>query len=465
MPKIILARHVGFSADGIPLVAEYVSPVCFGVPAPPIFGLRHFRFTTAGIPVLAYAMRYCTIYDDCPKVDPSPWFPEGIQQTLRGYTYEHLNCRTARDKTFDLIYCNEFGYTGTGTGTCDWEACEDWDIPGTGTCPISCNIEGQGKWIGSITLRGGTLDLELCMIDPGDPFALPFPILPTFQLKFRGCDHGCVTAGDAAGIDCIDPLVMRFEQVSLPRCCDCHPDFTTEPAEISFRIVGNCYPITVGRHIDFTSSGIPIISVENIGGDIAQACCSPECGLVATITDNTDGTGDNCTILEGTYDLIFGDGVAGAGVWSTAISGPGILTVGCGPIYGATGTGSGTGDNELSGYAYLSVNIQCGVTASGSGSAIILCSEMENLDETIEVEITGAATTPCTGVCRYQWIEMSTTWNLIGETCTAECDDCPNAPLNPPPSPVDGEIWEEACPIVPGSEDCCRGTVLVRIMR
>lgn len=422
MPKIPRARHFGYDWAGRPIVRILPDVACADN-IPEFLGTRHFSYGLSGLPFEAYAWECCDAIcsqaeidsNDCYKLPllwplgPGP----GITKRVVVYLSDVNSCFSSIGKKAVLTY----------------SVVDD-------------------KWHGSVSLRGCTLTLTFSVNPglPGDP--------GKFTLEYDGgtpSDQGSLSVG----YFCSDPLTINFGQATLPLCCTCPASgtgTTDTPAEVAFYAVANCRHPRFGRH-SYYDNGIPVVvKSRNCLWDQVDptGCGIITCPLSAAITDVS-----GCACLEGTYTL---DYLAGAWEYASGYpctGSPGQMTVSC--------TDAGV-DSQGRKLVQLSVDIVCGAAAGGSGSKIILASEMEDLDETVQVTITRPSSS-CTD-CSFEYNEMTAAWMLLSGCEGSSCGACGESPSNPPANPLDYTTtpWTEPCPGDPGNE-CCSGTVDVRVTR
>lgn len=350
---ITRARHVGYdpptSVSGAPrltpLVRELRSLTCL-TQTPEFVGGRHIDWGTAtGLPVAAVAW-YCCSFSTCTDAEveagdcyklPVCWplgAGPGITKRLALYAIDSSDCWSAQGKRIIL----EFNGT---------------------------------DWVGSMDLRGGTLDFTFSC-NPAMPPDSP----AKFTLAWTGCDTGSVVAGNY----CVEPLLVQFPSIGLPfgNCCDCRtsgaPPTTNAPVQVDFVVAGNCHKTTWARHVGYQSDGTPIVASElacDWDPHVCYQCVNMRCPLVATIS--------GCVTWNGTYDVNYA-----SDKW--IISGiPAINTITC------TDLGS-------CGNVRLTLSIQCGF-GGGQASVDIPAEDLEDLDVTINITLTNPDGNPtcCSG--------------------------------------------------------------------
>jgi hypothetical protein len=359
--KIERARHVGYTAGGTPLVRRLPNLACAPPEPDQPLALRHVGYF-GGIPLAAYAWECCDALctdaeeeaGDCYKqTDCWPYGPgPGITKRVAAYFFDVADCWSARRQNCVPHFL-------------------EYD-------------PGDGKWHGSIGLRGGTLDLTFECLDAG-----------TLRLTWSGC-------GDAGGhVDvvpsCNDPLAAAF-QISYPQsCCDCwqtaDPDRalhggTDTPPEVTVWVVANCRRVRFARHVGYTADRVPIVARENPcawNQDDCYQCANMQCPLVAEISA-VDGA---CACMEGVYFLTHGDG---HWVGSPRLPIPPGMCI-AGTLFQLNCTDLGTAvppDLDPTwcrscGYVRLSLAIVCGVdNVFTFGDVVIPACDLENLDVTFD---------------------------------------------------------------------------------
>lgn len=436
MPYVFPARHAGFTAAGVPVFAELPPWFCALSSAPNPWGNRHVAFTALGVPRVAGVLSCCAMVNKCfVEVGANTCFPHGpggpgfgVGLFVQLLFTEVVNCASATKQVALLRYC---GPTAGGEGDCAYDAC-----PETPLCGMP--DPAQGRWLGTVTLRGGTLNLQLTYVCTDNGIDPPFT---TWTLCWSGCDEG----GTTQIAQCEDPVNVDFGNVSLPGCCACDPSAIT--AEVNVVLWTNCYDVSDGRHVGFTADGKPVVALRNCTQDGPAGGCMPCCPLVATYFDST---GD-CDCLEGAYAL----DCTASGHWE------GTPTFGC---PGGVKQHSLDCTDNFDGTVTLVLTLVCGVDAGGTSDPVTVAyADLEDLDVTFVVTVTNPASS-CTGDCVWQWNEMAGVWESRAGTCSASCDECPNAPADPPPSPTDGQLHSEPC-TGGAAPECCSGTVKVRVMR
>lgn len=437
MPAVYLGRHFEYvrsgSSTGVPIVREMPSQVCIdnGLDFD-YYGLRHFRYAAGLQPVLATALKCCDRLDPCDRVESS-CLAGGIDPHINLYALPVENCNSAHNRLTELTYCFTPGY---GSGDCEVLDCAD-PPPATPAGCTSCEQPGQGKWTGGLSLRGGTVNFEMCCyLDAGNL---------AFRLIWRGCDEGCVEVFP----QCVDPLIINFGNITLSNCCYCTN--SVQSGTINLWGVANCYPVVWGRHTHYNASGIKVISRETScawHGNLPQGCL-PHCGLVATITNVSD-----CSCLAGTYQLNY------TSTGSDAFWDADDLSVGCAVSPMTTFRLTCTDNND--GTVDLELTLVCGTTnISVSDPITVPYADMEYLDVTFDVEMVDPSSVGSCGTCTYQWNEMPMSWSLISDNCTGACS-CSDPPVDA--GAYDGEQRAIDCGgsyTVP----CCIGFISVRVMR
>lgn len=453
---IVRGRHINYIPDGTPIVRLLPSETCATNPLE-FLHARQLEYTPAGLPRLAFAWECCDAF--CfDSINPSECYKEpiawpigegpGITYAVSLHAFDVNNCRSASNVSAILEY-----------------------------------TAVTGKWIGSIELRGGTLFLAFSV-----HHTLPVNDPEKFTLEWSGCDTG----SKKAGYNCDDPLMVAFGNIVLQDCCQCRseisgtfPDqpITDQGPEVTFYVFANCRMVFWGRHVDYeyvieagTGTGTQILDsipgtattgTERVYPVIArnQPCiytqgdasvCHMRCPLVATIT----AVGTGCTCMEGSFGMnyvgnqwIYDDG------WPCPVT-VGTIVMRCESIE------TGTGSPIASGYIRLFLDVTCGADNIGSAYVDIPAEELEDLDETFEVDMIGEEPGSC-GTCTFQWNEMSMSWSNISDNCTGACI-C----VEPPGNGIsgagmgigDGETMITDCqgatPTV-----CCTSTIQVRVMR
>ena len=439
---IFFYRHVKYvergKNAGMPILAELTHIQCASSFVPvedTILGTHQIDYTAFGLPVQAIPLVCCNGGEKNVALgveEACTGYPGGVSRVLRGYVREINNCRSARNQRIDFEYSE-------GAGT-------------------NCGCESAvGVWTGSLSLRGGTLEIEICCSGG------------SLGLHIHGCNgiNNCLVGS----VECVEPLIIQFGNVTLlpdddlnVGCCDCQN--TPDAPEINIVVVGNCFKSVKGRHIDYSQMGSPVAAVANCGVQTgpAEAACNPTCGLKMIIEASGDCgcmSGEPSTL--GYWPMVFSSGGDGIGTWVG--EDPDFPFSVCEASLGATVTCSSNGDGTVT----ISVTITCAVTNSGSGSVIVDEVDLEFLDVIIPVSMEDPfAPDECTGVCQYQCIGMAGSWNPIGNTCTPSCEItfCSDEPTAAPTcnDGNDGAIYEEDCRTLyePG---CCVGSINVRIMR
>lgn len=443
MAIITLAKHSDYTSAGLEIYEDLTRSHCIdGGLEGDIHGSRLIDYASTGAEIWETTLRCCDKVVDCPRAaeDLLPEAdPPGIDIKLVGYAYQIENCFLAEGQIIEFVYC---GAAAGGSGDCAYEEC--------GASPyVSCPCAGE-KWVSEITLRGCTLSLELC-------FERATPSLPlSATLCWYGEGADSTDQGtQTVQADCATPLHLHFDLISLPNCCDCLE--TVDAATIDLRISGNCHPVVLARHIDYTADGTEIYMSELcFAGQGVESACVPHCKLVAEVLDSADA-GCVCAYAIGqdnTYDLPY----IGFDTWETGgflrHCGEGDLTLTC-------------TDNE-DGTVTLHLDVVCGATNVGESSPDIVIpkEDMENLDVTFDVEMVDPSAGSCAGgLCRFQWNEMAATWTYLDDTCGTGCDACPEGPDDTSPGSTDGEIRTQACTGTGSTPTCCVGTFQVRVTR
>ncbi len=445
-PVVHKCRHVnyvpGVTTNPIPIVREMAEQGCLdeGLTLD-VYGLRLFDYTPDAIPILATALKCCDEVNQCPKVE-TDCFVSGISPSLKFHVRDVANCASANRQIVRMEYCKDPGFVVEQAGCIDIPACGSPVDPPSG-CD-TCDVEGKGKWTGSLVLQGGTLDLEVCcFLNETDEL--------TFRLIWRGCDEGCITVQP----QCIDPLFVNFGNISaLQNCCDCAN--TIDITEINLEFVANCHPVVSGRHCSYTPEGIPVVATENtcFGSGQSVTTCTPTCDLVATIVDVTDPEGDDggCDCLEDVVALPY----VGSQTWETFSAGSCAQE----PHVTLLCVANLDEDDNPDGTVTLTLTIVCGTTNTGTASLTIAAVDLETLDVTFTIEMTDPSFTGPCGTCRYVWNAMPMSWSFVSNSCTGDCECV--APTTP--GTIDGEQIDTNCSSG-GGLACCIGTVTVRVMR
>lgn len=488
---VVRARHFDYTPGGVPVFRRLPNARCADGSPGGFIAARQVDYTPEGYPILAFAFECCDkicpddttglfcyegqscyVEPDCWPVGEGP----GILRVIDIFLTDVNNCATARNKETSLCYDN-----------------------------------AEGAWLGSVSLRGGTLDLRLeCQAGaPNSP--------NKFRLSWTGCDTGFL----GAGADCLDPLVINFGQANFPGCCDCpitgSPSTDVVP-EINFFAATNCKKVLYGRHVNYVwlpcagecryqwlgGSWVPITHTctpdncldcpplpddlspgSTEGQTRAQPCrtrvypviarekpdcmwkqgdpagCYMECGVVATVT--AEGP---CACMSGTYDMSYANNEwFNFGGWPCSGGVSGTMTMTC------TAHNPNEPEGPAQGFVRLCLNITCGATNTGTACLDIPEEDLEDLDVTFDVSMADPTVCTCAGSCTWTFNDMTLVWELTGDTCTCggqsrpnDCDECPNAPANPPPSPVGGQQHSEPC-TGGTTPPCCVGTIGVRVMR
>jgi hypothetical protein len=192
------------------------------------------------------------------------------------------------------------------------------------------------------------------------------------------------------------------------------------------------------------------------GAVFCQPCaaCSNFMDLTATITSS-----DDCACMAGTYDLPVVTTTEGVQSWETDTPafpcGGGVQRIFASCRCNSDGTST------------ISLTVICGASNTGAGSVTFATCDMASLSVTIPISMTDPLSCTCTGDCHYQYNAMLPGWQLLGNDCDCNgspdpCDTCPETPVNPPGSPTDGQLYDEAC--TGGTDpDCCIGTIDVAL--
>jgi hypothetical protein len=351
--QTVWGRLIDFTTAGKPIFALKAFPNCLdaGIPAalPTTGEYRLIDFTTAGKPIFATALACCDSVDPCrPRVETG-CTPGGggidLHPTL--YFTNLLNCPSAFRKILRLQYVSPLGSPGD---PCYIPlATAGPTIPGCTTCDDLV----KGKWIGSQSFHGGSVDFELCCYQAANPYN-GNPNWLWFRLRWHGScgghtDQGCLEVP----VQCEDPIVCDFSgpgggPINLSWCCGCDPG-AGGSADIVAVLQANCYPDVFARLIDFTTAGKPIFATANCHDDLPTPPCTPACQLTATVSGP-------CACLNGTYTIPN----TGVGTWAVF----GVST--CGGIAPADITFSCTDNGD--GTETLSCTITCGADNDGTAS-------------------------------------------------------------------------------------------------
>jgi hypothetical protein len=254
-------RLVDFTSTHIPIFAQLAEDVCLG--QNPSVGARLIDWAAVtGLPLLAHTLSCCDKVDTESRVFPG-CYVNGFSPTLTLHASNLVDCPSADGGLVDLIY------QPSGTNA--------------------------GCWTGSLALVGGTLNFVLCCSTAFGGVV--------FTLTWSGCDPLTGSASITCPNNCLEPLLLWFTISALNDCCTCQN--TIDSATIGVFITGNCQPAVKARLIDFTTSGIPIFATSRYcPWDVpVLSCCTPGCGLVATITDL-----GGCSCMAGTYTLAYTNG-------------------------------------------------------------------------------------------------------------------------------------------------------------
>lgn len=434
MARILRAKHVDYTLEGIPRLAELPAGSCVETFPEFIEGrFVDYALSAGAVNVAAHSWQCCDDLKDLGTgtgefVEPFCWpvgDGPGIRRIVFLYATEVTNCLTARNQRAILTYSG-------------------------------------GKWYGDLSFRGGSLDFVFeCQSGlPTDP--------AKFKLSWTGCDTGFLEAG----VGCVDPIAINFGQATLPTCCDCSitgpPSSTDEAPEVNFYLVANCKRVIRGQHIDYIA-GSPLTPVlaktKPCETDQIEQCgCNMTCPIVASL---------DCGCMSGTYDLNY---VSGAWQYiggfpdcpSAAIGVSGQIEVSClllAPSHLGTGTGTRT-DYQIR----LTASVVCGVDTVGGGSVIVPECDLENLFVEIPITLTSVTSESGTGgggggLCTFIWNEMAATWTLLSSTCTEDCDTCPEGPDDTSPGGFDGDTRSQACTGCGVSLECCVGAATLVLMR
>lgn len=375
MPRVPRVRHVGYTADSIPIVRRM-----FDVECEP-FGLdlagRQVAYTAAGVPILAYAWvccdllctaeeyedESCWVEADCWPFGPGP----GIPKRLKLYAVEVDNCVSVRDKVITLTYFDDGNPPSA----------RPWAGPGL---PL-----GPG-WLGTMAVRDQTADFKFVCNEDEDPDSSE-----KFTLYWSDCEYGFQNAP----FSCQDPLRVDFAQIPWNECCDCtlvgpYPEGTPKTditSTVNFIVVGDCFdhPVRAVHHVGYTAEAVPIVTPSKVcGWDVAyqQWCEMMRCGIYAELT----GEGD-CSCIDATYPLDYTDA---ADAWNFFQSAGECLPV----EIGATCTNMPPDEDHPDGFLRLSVSITCDEFNTGSGFTDIDFDELADLDVVVDVTMIWAGSPP-----------------------------------------------------------------------
>lgn len=449
MPIVYRCRHTGYVVggdnNGMPIVREVPAEFCYDSGLIGDFqGLRHIKYTGGGIPYIATALKCCDEVNQCPKVE-TEFVPGGVSPELKLHLRDVDNCASSDGKVITLTYC--ISPDGIDVDQVEYPDCDDIlpcaDPPPTP--PVGCDtcdeVDGHGKWRGSVALRGGIVSFDICCyLNASNELR--------WRLIFYGNgDDSCVT--DVV-TGCFDPLFVNFGQINLPNSCDC-PN-TDNTAHVNVYFVANCHPTVSARHVGY-AGGVPIVATENtcVWSGISQLGCRMTCGLVATVTSITD-----CECMEGTFNLPH---VEPSGEWEVTHNNTCTFDAN----YNLRCTTNLDEDGNPDGTITLLLTVQCGATNTGSDSVVVAEEDMEDLDVTFEIEMTDpSADTGNCGTCDWSWTDMPPPgqWVLSVDNCTGACD-CVEPDT---PGTVASEIRQTDC-ASGNPPSCCIGTISVRIMR
>jgi hypothetical protein len=445
---VLYETGTGDPGEPLPVLTRLIDPFCRD--EPPSSGvLQGLHVAYDPDPILAYAFSCCDaipphdpetgtgtgdgpvyVRKDCWPIGEGP----GLARNLFLYLADVENCCSARGVRTELTYS-----------------------------------DSDHKWHGAVSLRGGTLSLTFECV-PSDPLGDP----GSLRLTWSGCDSGSSTTGAS----CFDPLVVLFQQITLPNCCSC--DVISEPPEsgtviggrgitdvapeVNVWVVGNCTRIRFGIHVDYAVGQGTGTSPDELGaiGHILPVManhrdcqwdqgpcigCHLKCPLVARVSSD-----DDCACLSDQVDLSYAEGT-----WFGSGGHCGFLGT-TEAAYGMTCTDLGNGRLRLS------MAVVCGVDNTGSASIEIDEDDLENLDVTFTIALTDpTAGATCTGSCFYQ--KTMAGWSLASSTCSESCDPCGEEPSDPTPEEEASGEAVRPCTGVATPPDCCVGTITVRVTR
>ena len=419
--RVPRGRHVVYVPPDTPATRELPSVTCLDN-LPEFLGGRHFSYTVHNVPLTAWDWACCDAFctpeeiaaGDCYKVPtcytlgPGP----GIAKRIALYAFDAASCWSARGIIDELTY----------------DAADD-------------------KWRGvTLALRGGSIAVEFECV-PGLPNNDP----DKFKLTLTGACLPTNPTVLTAGYQCSDPLMIAFPQFTAGDCCQCNgniadPPYTTEPGEVQIFVATNCRPPRIGRHIRYDGDAFTPVTAHarNCQWDQLDdyVCGNMKCPLTATVTNVTD-----CACLAGGYNL---DYINTQWVYTGTMGG-------CGSAGEIVVTCTDNGDGTVT----LHVDVTCGANNVGTADITIPGHDLEDLDETVTIDMTDPTPTTC-GTCTFQWNEMAMAWSQISANCTGDCTCVDEMTI--PPGTVDGEQITLPCDgsyVVP----CCIGRITVRLMR
>ncbi len=474
MAFVLRGRHIEY-ASGNPSGAALGTPIIVHLPEDECPGVlefvdaRHIDYSDQPqrYPILATALTCCPYYDHCPRVFED-LFPGGIWSRMYAFWEDVSNCASAQHKRSTLLYCClnasgsgsgiDCGYSGSGgcpdilpcppnpSGSGVPSGCPGW-VSGSGSGCFCEPSPGHGKWRGSVTLRGGTLNIEVCYVEDSDPAN------PQFTLAWSGCDTCCEKITVFA--QCADPIMINFGNITVDNCCDCL--HSTEGGIINLFVVANCHPTVLARHIDYTDAGVPIVAQSSpcpYAGDVEPGCDEAHCGLHATVT-NVDG----CDCLAGDYILSW-----------VSIDWEAMNVGDCHDLGDIKMVCRNNFDDKGRLVSMtLQIDVVCGATNTGTAEITLdLLADplaMEDLDVTFDVTMTDPSS-DCSGTCFFTWNAMDMSWHQTENDCvgggigTCDCVD----PLTIPPGSFDGQTVTLPC-VASAAPSCCVGHIQIRVTR
>lgn len=108
----------------------------------------------------------------------------------------------------------------------------------------------------------------------------------------------------------------------------------------------------------------------------------------------------------------------------------------------------------------IQVDINCGATNVGTGTALVVSGDLATLDVTLVITMTDPTWALGCGTCRYQWFTMTSAWVLVSNDCGLGYCACPDE-VSLPPGSMDLEYQDFDCDQT--ATPCCLGTITVRV--
>jgi hypothetical protein len=341
----IWGQLTGYTGAGKELYHELKGVLC--LPGPEFVGAAAVGYTVPGLDLLAWAWECCD--GICPDSEEDCYVEEdcftgGISKRLAFRLVDFHTCFTARGKK----------------GLLEWNGSD---------------------WYGEVEMRGGTLGITFSCEAGADSDPAKFKL--TFGRVPATPDSGCAGGSVSAGYTCADPLIVAFDQIAMPICCDCPESpaspYTEETARVTIIVTGNCRNTVLGTLISYTPGGKELYGYPE-PCDYRQPAETQDCGdMLCGIMAEVDTTGD-CDCFNGVYPVNYLIGpnqwVNEAPGWS-CLGGVASLAVVCTDL----------GNDNLR----ITVNVVCGVTAGGTGFADIPAGDLEDLEVIENVSIDNSA--------------------------------------------------------------------------